>query len=41
MVEIAPVQIAACRLAEAKGVDPGDFRYATLVTLAETGFEKS
>lgn len=41
MVEIAPVQIAACRLAESKGVDPGDFRYATLVTLAETGFDKS
>jgi glutamine---fructose-6-phosphate transaminase (isomerizing) len=41
LVEIAPIQIAACRLAEAKGIDPGDFRYATLVTLAETGFEKS
>ncbi len=40
MVEIASVQIAACRLAEAKGIDPGDFRYATLVTTAETGFEK-
>jgi glucosamine--fructose-6-phosphate aminotransferase (isomerizing) len=41
LVEIVPIQIAACRLAEAKGIDPGDFRYATLVTLAETGFEKS
>lgn len=40
MVEIASVQIASCRLAEAKGIDPGDFRYATLVTTAETGFEK-
>jgi glutamine---fructose-6-phosphate transaminase (isomerizing) len=40
MVEIVPVQIAACRLAEAKGIDPGDFRYATLVTTAETGFGK-
>jgi glucosamine--fructose-6-phosphate aminotransferase (isomerizing) len=40
MVEIASVQIAACRLAEAKGIDPGDFRYATLVTTAETGFGK-
>lgn len=39
LVEIAPVQIAACRLAEARGIDPGDFRYATLVTLAEEGFE--
>lgn len=41
MIEIVPMQIASCRLAEAKGIDPGDFRYATLVTLAETGFEKS
>ena len=40
LVEIVQVQIAACRLAEAKGIDPGDFRYATLVTLAETGFAK-
>jgi len=40
MIEIVPMQIASCRLAEAKGIDPGDFRYATLVTLAETGFEK-
>jgi glucosamine--fructose-6-phosphate aminotransferase (isomerizing) len=41
LIEIVPMQIAACRLAEAKGIDPGDFRYATLVTTAETGFEKS
>jgi len=40
MIEIASVQIASCRLAEAKGIDPGDFRYATLVTTAETGFAK-
>jgi glutamine---fructose-6-phosphate transaminase (isomerizing) len=40
MIEIVSPQIASCRLAEAKGIDPGDFRYATLVTLAETGFEK-
>jgi glucosamine--fructose-6-phosphate aminotransferase (isomerizing) len=40
MLEIAAPQIASCRLAESKGIDPGDFRYATLVTLAETGFEK-
>ena len=40
IIEIVPMQIAACRLAEAKGIDPGDFRYATLVTLAETGFER-
>ena len=40
MIEIAAPQIASCRLAEARGIDPGDFRYATLVTTAETGFEK-
>jgi glucosamine--fructose-6-phosphate aminotransferase (isomerizing) len=40
LVEIASVQIASCRLAEAKGIDPGDFRYATLVTTSETGFAK-
>jgi glutamine---fructose-6-phosphate transaminase (isomerizing) len=40
LIEIIPMQIAACRLAETKGIDPGDFRYATLVTTAETGFEK-
>jgi glucosamine--fructose-6-phosphate aminotransferase (isomerizing) len=40
MIEIASAQIASCRLAEAKDIDPGDFRYATLVTTAETGFEK-
>jgi glucosamine--fructose-6-phosphate aminotransferase (isomerizing) len=38
LIEIIPMQIASCRLAEAKGIDPGDFRFATLVTLAETGF---
>lgn len=40
LIEIVSPQIASCRLAEAKGIDPGDFRYATLVTTAETGFEK-
>ena len=39
VVEIVPVQVAACRLAEAKGIDPGDFRFATLVTSAEAGFK--
>jgi glucosamine--fructose-6-phosphate aminotransferase (isomerizing) len=38
LIEIVPVQIAACKLAEHKGIDPGDFRYATLVTVAESGF---
>ena len=40
IIEIVSPQIASCRLAESKGIDPGDFRYATLVTTAETGFEK-
>jgi glucosamine--fructose-6-phosphate aminotransferase (isomerizing) len=39
LVEIVPIQIAACALAEAKGIDPGNFRYATLVTRTESGFE--
>lgn len=38
--EIVPVQVAACSLAINKGLDPGDFRHATLVTTAETGFGK-
>ena len=38
IIEIVSPQIASCRLAETKGIDPGDFRYATLVTTAETGF---
>ncbi len=38
LIEIVSLQVAACRLAEHKGIDPGDFRYATLVTLAESGF---
>jgi glutamine---fructose-6-phosphate transaminase (isomerizing) len=40
LIEIVPIQIAACRLAEARGIDPGDFRYATLVTATESGFGK-
>lgn len=40
LIEIVPIQIAACRLAEARGIDPGDFRYATLVTSTESGFGK-
>jgi glucosamine--fructose-6-phosphate aminotransferase (isomerizing) len=38
LVEIVDLQVAACRLAEAKGIDPGDFRHATLVTRQEAGF---
>lgn len=39
LVEIVPVQVAACALALSKGLDPGDFRYATLVTGTESGFQ--
>jgi glucosamine--fructose-6-phosphate aminotransferase (isomerizing) len=38
VVEIIPVQFAACKLAESKGITPGEFRYAGQVTTAETGF---
>jgi glutamine---fructose-6-phosphate transaminase (isomerizing) len=38
IVEIVPVQAGVCALALHKGIDPGDFRYATLVTATETGF---
>lgn len=41
VVEIVPVQAVVCALAQAKGIDPGDFRYATLVTASETGFRTS
>ena len=37
--EIVPVQIAAWQLAEAKGIAPGTFRFAPLVTSTEAGFE--
>ncbi len=36
--EIVPMQIGAYRLAEGRGIVPGEFRYAPLVTRSETGF---
>jgi glucosamine--fructose-6-phosphate aminotransferase (isomerizing) len=39
LVEIVAVQVAACALAVSKGLDPGDFRFATLVTASESGFQ--
>jgi glutamine---fructose-6-phosphate transaminase (isomerizing) len=39
LVEIVPVQVAACALALSKGLTPGDFRFATLVTATESGFQ--
>ena len=38
LVEIVPLQIAALRAAEVRGVYPGGFRYVSQVTTSETGF---
>lgn len=38
LLEILPVQILAFRLAEAGGIQAGQFRFAAPVTLSETGF---
>ena len=38
IIEIVPVQVGVCALATSMGIDPGDFRFATLVTAAESGF---
>jgi glucosamine--fructose-6-phosphate aminotransferase (isomerizing) len=39
LVEIIPVQRAAIRAARARGITPGEFRYGTKVTRAESGLE--
>jgi glutamine---fructose-6-phosphate transaminase (isomerizing) len=39
LVEIVPVQFAALRLAEERGITPGQFRYVRQVTVSESGFE--
>jgi len=36
--EIVPLQFAAYRLALRRGIVPGDFRFASEVTAAESGF---
>jgi glutamine---fructose-6-phosphate transaminase (isomerizing) len=36
--EVIPMQIAACQLAERRGIIPGEFRHAPAITLSETGF---
>ncbi len=38
LVEIVPVQFAALRLAEQRGITPGLFRYVRQVTVSESGF---
>jgi hypothetical protein len=39
--EIVPLQVAAYRLALWRGITPGDFRFVTEVTAAESGFLNS
>lgn len=39
VVEIIPVQLAALRAAEWRGIRPGAFRYVSQVTTSETGFK--
>jgi glucosamine--fructose-6-phosphate aminotransferase (isomerizing) len=39
LVEIVPVQFAALRLAEQRGITPGSFRYVPQVTVSESGFK--
>jgi hypothetical protein len=38
ILEMAPLQFAAYRLALWGGIVPGDFRYASEITSAESGF---
>jgi len=39
VLEIVPIQIAAARLAESRGIPPGEFRFVPQVTTDEVGFE--
>jgi glucosamine--fructose-6-phosphate aminotransferase (isomerizing) len=41
LFEIVPLQVAAYRLALWRGITPGDFRFVTEVTSAESGFASS
>jgi glucosamine--fructose-6-phosphate aminotransferase (isomerizing) len=38
MFEIVPVQVAALRMAELKGIYPGSFRFAPRVAVDEANF---
>lgn len=40
LVDIVPVQFAALRLAQSRGIVPGRFRYVPQVTLSESVFER-
>ncbi len=39
VIEIVPVQIAALRAAEQRGIRPGEFRYVSQITTQESGFQ--
>jgi glutamine---fructose-6-phosphate transaminase (isomerizing) len=39
ILEIIPVQVAAVRLTEARGIPPAQFQFSPLVTDTETGFK--
>jgi glucosamine--fructose-6-phosphate aminotransferase (isomerizing) len=41
ILEIIPVQMLAYRAAEARGIRPGEFRFASPITLSESGFAVS
>jgi glucosamine--fructose-6-phosphate aminotransferase (isomerizing) len=41
LLEIVPIQVLACRTAEARGIRVGEFRFASPVTLSESGFPGS
>jgi fructoselysine-6-P-deglycase FrlB-like protein len=40
VLEVVPVQIAAARLSQSRGIPPGEFRFVPQVTTEETGFER-
>jgi len=40
ILEIVPLQVAVCYLAQAKGWEAGDFRHSALVTNTEAGFQQ-
>jgi glucosamine--fructose-6-phosphate aminotransferase (isomerizing) len=41
VLEVIPIQVAAARLSETRGIPPGEFRFVPQVTTEETGFERA
>jgi hypothetical protein len=41
VLEVIPIQVAAARLSERRGIPPGEFRFVPQVTTEETGFERA